>query len=102
MARQVVVKPESTEEQRQRDTALRPRLLREVVGRYQEQIGSAGHLLLEIVGTPLAVSADPDRIEQVLTNLLDNAIKYSPDGAELQIVLRAPEGCPDNHLTTDH
>src|SRR5438128_6155575 len=32
MARQVVVKPESTEEQRQRDTALRPRLLREVVG----------------------------------------------------------------------
>jgi len=60
-------------------------LLREVVGRYQEQIGSAGYLLLEIVGTPLAVSADPDRIEQVLTNLLDNAIKYSPDGAELRV-----------------
>src|SRR5881398_903391 len=32
MARQVVVKPESTEEQRQRDTALRPGMLREVVG----------------------------------------------------------------------
>src|SRR6266513_2549176 len=32
MARQVIVKPESAEEQRQRDTALRPRLLREVVG----------------------------------------------------------------------
>src|SRR5215469_7200900 len=32
MARQVVVKPESVEEQRQRDTALRPRFLREVVG----------------------------------------------------------------------
>ena len=32
MARQVVVKPESMEEQRQRDTALRPRFLREVVG----------------------------------------------------------------------
>jgi holliday junction DNA helicase RuvB len=32
MARQVVVKPETAEEQRQRDTALRPRMLREVVG----------------------------------------------------------------------
>src|SRR5215469_16918788 len=36
MARQVVVKPESVEEQRQRDTALRPRWLREVIG--QEKV----------------------------------------------------------------
>jgi PAS domain S-box-containing protein len=60
-------------------------LLREVVGRYQEQISGTGHLLLDIVGTPSQVSADPDRIEQVLTNLLDNALKYSPDGAELRV-----------------
>jgi PAS domain S-box-containing protein len=61
-------------------------LLREVVSRYQEQLsGTAGHLLLEIVGTPALVSADPDRIEQVLTNLLDNALKYSPEGAELRV-----------------
>jgi signal transduction histidine kinase len=60
-------------------------LLREVVGRYQEQISGTGHLLLDIVGTPGPVSADPDRIEQVLTNLLDNALKYSPDGAELRV-----------------
>jgi two-component system sensor histidine kinase VicK len=26
------------------------------------------------------VDADPDRIRQVLRNLLDNAVKYSPDG----------------------
>ncbi len=36
---------------------------------------------------PLWISADSDRTEQVLFNLLDNAVKYSPDGGE--IVVRA-------------
>ncbi|MDQ6669637.1 MAG: ATP-binding protein [Chloroflexota bacterium] len=60
-------------------------LVREVVARYQEQLSGTGHVLLDIVGTPGAVSADPDRIEQVLTNLLDNAVKYSPDIAEIHV-----------------
>ncbi len=60
-------------------------LVREVVGRYQEQLSGTGVLLLDIVGTPRSVSADPDRVEQVLTNLMDNAVKYSPEGAELRV-----------------
>jgi len=60
-------------------------LVREVVGRYQEQLSGTGVLLLDIVGTPQSVSADPDRVEQVLTNLMDNAVKYSPEGAELRV-----------------
>ena len=60
-------------------------LVREVVGRYQEQLAGTGHLLLDIGGTPAAVSGDPHRLEQVLTNLLENALKYSPDGAELGV-----------------
>jgi signal transduction histidine kinase len=35
-------------------------------------------------GTPLAL-ADPDRIEQVLVNLLDNACKYSPHGGTVTV-----------------
>jgi signal transduction histidine kinase len=33
----------------------------------------------------LTVLADPDRLEQVLVNMLDNAIKYSPDGSAIQV-----------------
>jgi signal transduction histidine kinase len=37
----------------------------------------------------LPISADRDRIGQVLTNLLDNAIKYSPDGGPVTVRARA-------------
>ncbi len=33
------------------------------------------------------VAADPDKLRQVLTNLLDNAVKYSPDGGSVKIDL---------------
>lgn len=40
-----------------------------------------GHRIsLELVADPCWVNADPDRIEQVVTNLVDNAIKHGPKG----------------------
>jgi signal transduction histidine kinase len=42
-------------------------------------------------GLPL-VDADPLRLEQVVTNLVDNAIKYSPDGGAVEVRLtKAPD-----------
>jgi signal transduction histidine kinase len=37
----------------------------------------------------LTINADRDRIGQVLTNLLDNAIKYSPDGGPVTVRLES-------------
>ena len=34
----------------------------------------------------LEIHADRDRIDQVLTNLLENAVKYSPDGGPISVV----------------
>lgn len=37
------------------------------------------------------VEADPDKIDQILTNLVNNAIKYSPHGGQIRIVGRLGE-----------
>jgi signal transduction histidine kinase/ActR/RegA family two-component response regulator len=39
------------------------------------------------------IEADRDRMEQVLSNLLDNAEKFSPPGKPISIQLSAVEGC---------
>src|SRR5205823_8607224 len=34
---------------------------------------------------PIRVRGDPDRIAQILVNLLNNAVKYSPAGAPIDV-----------------
>lgn len=41
---------------------------------------------------PLLVNADGVRIDQILTNVLTNAIKYTPEGGHVTLVLRREDG----------
>ncbi len=41
---------------------------------------------------PLPVLGDGDRLEQVLDNLLANAVKYSPPGSPVRLSARAQDG----------
>lgn len=65
--------------------------VRATVEHLAEQIGDRHRVVLE-EATPAQVEADAGRIEQVLTNLLDNAAKYSPDGGEVRVRVRTADG----------
>jgi signal transduction histidine kinase len=59
-------------------------LARSVVELFQST--SADHALrLEVASAPLELRCDPARIEQVLNNLVSNAIKYSPAGGDVLV-----------------
>ncbi len=50
------------------------------------------------IATPLdylVTQVDPGRIEQVLTNLIGNAIKYSPDGGSIEVMISQEAGTND-------
>jgi len=59
---------------------------RSVVNRLEYK--SAGHRFEIDVPPDMTVQADPVRIELVLRNLLDNAIKYSPSGGQIRAFAR--------------
>ncbi|HEX5719780.1 MAG TPA: ATP-binding protein, partial [Thermoanaerobaculia bacterium] len=59
-----------------------------------EEGGRDSHHRLEVHTAPAWVEGDPTRLEQVLTNLVENAFKYTPPGGTIRIEV-GTQGGPD-------
>jgi two-component system, NtrC family, sensor histidine kinase KinB len=68
---------------------LAPTDVRDVVGevvQIAEEGGANGHrFVVELPDEPLAATADPDKLRQVFAILLDNALRYSPEGGTVTV-----------------
>jgi signal transduction histidine kinase len=72
-----------------RDTDLAP-LVHSVIESHRPQAQRVG-VQLEAEGAegPVRTSVDPERLEQVVTNLLGNALKFTPEGGRVRVALRS-------------
>ena len=61
--------------------------------RLRPQVEDAGlSLIVEPAAAPLRVLADPDRIAQVVTNLIGNAMRATPQGGSITVRCRTDDG----------
>jgi PAS domain S-box-containing protein len=58
-------------------------------------------LTLELPANPVEAMVDSVRIEQVLANLLDNAVRYTPAGSPIEVAM-IDEGASIRATVTDH
>lgn len=67
-------------------------LIRSAVEISASGIEAARHqLIVDVVPDSIAIDADPVRIAQVLSNLLNNAVKYTDEGGKIWVTARADE-----------
>lgn len=94
-------------------------LITQIVGSYEREARANGlRLSVELESEELDIVTDPDRVSQILQNLISNALKYTPSGGSVTVsaAMRAPpegggvsklvaiavsdtgEGIPQDHL----
>ena len=69
-----------------------PELMEDVRDLYDFVAEDAGVRLTVEAAEPVTISADPIRLRQVVANLVDNGIKYTPRGGEVRIAAERRDG----------
>lgn len=67
-------------------------LVQNTVEEFDEQIKKKSQRVQVQAHEPILVRTDPDRIRQVLENLMSNALKYSAPGQTVEVSLRQEKG----------
>ena len=62
------------------------------IERLREQLGAPDRIVLEQAPDLPVIDVDPDRIDQILSNLLDNAAKYSPSDSPVTLRIEPSDG----------
>lgn len=62
-----------------------------IIHKFQALAKEKGVRLFVEMNDELIVSFDPDRIEQVLTNLIDNALRHTDEGGEVCVIVDVDE-----------
>ncbi len=69
-------------------------VVRSITDGFRKQARDRGiELSMRIEDDVAGVLADRVRIEQVMVTLLDNAIKYTPSGGKVDVIVTADDGC---------
>ena len=53
--------------------------------------GRTSHCKIKLVSEPAWIEGDAARIEQIITNVLDNAFKYTPDGGSVDVTVHVKD-----------
>jgi signal transduction histidine kinase len=64
----------------------------EVVTEARARLPDGCTLELTVADSVPAVAADPEKLRRILVNLVDNAVKYSPDGGRIDIEIGPADG----------
>ena len=69
-------------------------LAQEVVAEMRSLFATRGDISIELVSAERCaeIAGDADKLRQVLVNLIDNAVKYSPHGGRIDIEVERSEG----------
>ncbi len=79
-------------------------LIDQIINRFQGQVLAEGTQIVheyDTEGMPLLMTTDPDRLTQILNNLVSNALRYGKRGGVISIFCKAQQGYAEISVKDD-